>query len=280
MIFFFLFLSLAGIYILISLSPVLYGSNSEKPNKTVILTGHRGAAGTAPENTLAAIKTGLKNKVDRIEIDVQQTKDGIVIVLHDESIDRTTNGKGMVKDMNYNEISQFYANKGFEDKFPSEKIPTLEQVLETINKKAVLLIEIKEGYKLYPDIERNILKIIQKHNAFEWCIIQSFNDYVLDTVHALNSDIKLHKLLVGKLPFLPVIYDVDFKFKRIKDYDFIEEFGIYTTFCTSSFIKKAHSSGKKVNVWTVREKKEYNQFINLGVDGIITDFPEFAKRTD
>lgn len=263
------------------ISPAMYRGKTAVAdsvlNKTV-LTGHRGAGGLAPENTLAAIKVGLNNRVDRIEIDVQQTKDGKVVCLHDSTIDRTTDGKGFIGDFTYNELQKFSAGIKIAAKFKDEKIPLLAEALELTKGKATLVIEIKDGNEIYPGIEKNVLKEIYNQQAKERVIIHSFNDSVLFRIHEMDSTIELHKLLIADFPFLQLMTDGNLKITNLVYYHFSKEFSIYSLFATPRFIKNVHKLNKKVNVWTPNDPKTIARLINMGVDGIITDRPDYFKR--
>ena len=279
---FIIFLSLVFFittYFVFALSPCLYsGNNSLADTVNIILTGHRGAGGLAPENTLAAIQKGLDNKVDRIEIDVQQTKDHVVIVMHDESIDRTTDGKGLVKDLTYREIKKYSAGVKFSDKYKDEKIPSLNQVLKLINKQATLVIEIKKGDDYYPGIEQRVVNSIHKYHAKSWVIVHSFNDKALKKVRELDKDIVLHKLFIADFPFIPLIYDGEFKFTNLEQYAYASEISTFYPFTTQRLVDKVHALNKKINVWTVDDSIKINRLINMGVDGIITDYPNYLHR--
>ncbi len=270
---------LLGIYLLLALSPVLYAGNDTFAKETkIILIGHRGAGGLAPENTLAAIQKGLDNKVDRIEIDVQQTKDNVVISLHDTTIDRTTDGSGLVKDMTYSEILKFSAGIKFSKKFKNEKIPTLDDVLKLVNGQAVLVIEIKEGNDYYPNIEQRVVDAIHKHNAKTWAIIHSFNDNALEKVKEIDKTIELHKLFIADFPFLKLIYDGKFRITNLEHYNYVTEISTFYPFTTQRLVDKVHALNKKINVWTVNDSIKINRLINMGVDGIITDYPNYLGR--
>ncbi|MFN0200312.1 MAG: glycerophosphodiester phosphodiesterase [Bacteroidia bacterium] len=239
---------------------------SAQNDKKITLTGHRGAAGLAPENTLASVQKALDLGCERIEIDVHQTIDKRIVVIHDKTIDRTTNGIGLIKEMNFAEIGKYSAGIKFDKNFESEKIPTLEEVIELINGRCVLVIEVKDGNSYYPDIEKNIVTIIQKYHAKKWCLVHSFSDEVLRNFHALDSEIILHKLFIKKV------------FYNFKKYDYVQEFSFYWKFLHKSTIKKVHKLGKKVNVWTVNEPENMQKMVEKGVDGIITNFPNLYKK--
>jgi glycerophosphoryl diester phosphodiesterase len=259
------------IALLLSVS-LFYGFRSRKNavpctgmRQQVTITGHRGAGGLAQENTLSAIRKGLEMKCARIEIDVHQTADGEIMVMHDETIDRMTNGKGRIRNMTYDEIRKYFI-KPFRGDTLQEKIPLLEDAIRVVNGKAVLLIELKEGNNVYPGIERKVIQLIRKHKAESWCMIHSFKEKILDTVHAMAPEIPLHQLLLTGM------------FNTPSADDYVTEVSVYNRLLTKSFIEKVHKAGKKVNVWTVNNRDEMMYFMKIGVDGIITDFPDLANE--
>jgi len=264
---------LIAIYISTSLSPALIVNYERNPNQKYLITGHRGAAGLAPENTRSAIVKGLENKVDRIEIDVQQTKDGEIVLMHDISVDRTTNGKGLVKEYLYSDISKLDAGSWFGKQFEKEKIPKLEEIIKFINGQAELIIEIKKGNDYYPNIEENILKIIKENNCSSWCIIHSFQTDILERIHKKEPSVRLHKLLICKLSLLPVIVDKGVEIFDFNKNTYIEEYSINYHFANKQIINSMKAKGKKINVWVLNDQQMINNLISLGVDGIITDFP-------
>ncbi len=206
----------------------------------LIITGHRGAAGLAPENTLASIQLALELGVDRIEIDVQQTKDNKIIVLHDRTLRRTTTGNGFVKKLTYDEILQFSAGFKFNKFYSNEKVPTLEQVIDLIDGKVELLIETKYSYMYYPNIERHLINIIKNKNAKDWCKIISFNDRALFRINKLDSSIKLGKLFVGKHAHLPLSFDKGINIRPLKKYAFVDEVIVKHDYATRAIIDKVH----------------------------------------
>lgn len=244
----------------------------------LIITGHRGAGGLAPENTLASIQLALDLGVDRIEIDVQQTNDNVIIVLHDRTLKRTTNGFGFIKSMDYADLLKYSAGIKFNKVYAEEKIPTLEQVIDLINGKVELLIETKYSYLYYPNIERHILNVIKNKNAFGWCKIISFNDRALFRIHKLNKEVRVGKLFVGKSVNLPLSYDTTINFKPLERYHFVDEIIVQHKYASKAFIDKVHQFGKELHVWTVNDSETIEKLIEKGVDGIISDYPNLLLR--
>jgi len=248
-------------------------------NLNYTITGHRGAGALAPENTLTAIKEGLKYHPDRIEVDVHQTKDGKVVIMHDRTIDRTTNGKGKIKDYTYAELEKFDAGSWFSDKFKNERIPLLNDAVKLINGRAVFVIELKDGDEYYPNIVKNVVDIIKRNNATGWCIIHSFRTHILEQVHQIAPEITLHKLFIGKLSLLPVFVSAGFmpEYYSFEKHPYITEYSLNYLFANRRVIKIIHNRGKKVNVWTIDNKEKYLKLRNLGIDGFITNKPNEIK---
>lgn len=247
-------------------------------NKNLVITGHRGAAGLAPENTLASIQLALDLGVDRIEIDVQQTKDNVVIVLHDRTLRRTTTGTGYVKTKDYEEIAQYSAGAKFNRHYGSEKVPTLDEVIKLIDGKVELLIETKYSFMYYPNIERHIINVIKNNNAKDWCKVISFNDRALFRTHKLDPEIKIGKLFVGKHAKLPLSWDKGVNLKPLHRYHFVDEIIVKHSYATANIIARVHEMGKPLHVWTVNDPETISKLVERGVDGIISDYPNLLFK--
>ena len=256
--------------ILIFSQVIMNCSIQNKMSDHVIITGHRGAAHYAPENTIASVQKALELKVDRVEIDIQRTKDSVIVLSHDIDINRTTNGKGKIIDMTYAEILQYNI---LDEQGNIYKIPTLEQVIHAIDGKSKLLIEIKEGNNYYPSIEKQVVDLLHTYNAAEWCIIHSFDDNVLSQVRKYDQNIELHKIFFGRIPFTNIIFVHRFSNLNKPLFDSVSEFSSMYIFTDKAIVKKIHNKGKKINVWTVNNTKTIQRMIKKGVDGVITDDP-------
>jgi len=266
-----IFVGLFIIFAALSLTTIFFTSNSNDMQDTNSITAHRGGGGTEfTENSMSAIKNTIeKGKADRIEIDIHQTKDSVLVVMHDKSINRTTTGKGKIKNMLYQELNEYHL-KGSCDK---EEIPLLENVIKIIDGKCTLVIELKYGHSFYPSIEKRTVEMIKKYKAENWCVIQSFDDDILQKIYHLDSSLRLHKLFVGKLRFLPIIIDNKIRFKTLENYQFVEEFSVFYLFANREIIRKSKAMNKKINVWTVNDDEKKSKLLKMGINGIITDFP-------
>ena len=257
--------------IALTLSPAIYSTPPPFDISNVSITAHRGAAAYAPENSLAAIRRGVLSTAQRIEIDIQQTKDSELVIMHDNTIDRTTNGSGDVGDLSLAELNKFKID--INPAFPGERIPTLADAMREVEGKKKLVIEIKRSDKVSNGITRRTVNLIHEYNASSWCIVHSFDDDVLKAVHELDPNIELHKIFVCETRILPMIIDKQIEFKSPKDYPYVKEFSIHYLFANREIVKEVHALGKKINVWTVDDPEVAKNLVSLDVDGLITDEP-------
>ena len=240
-----------------------------------VITSHRGGALLAPENTLAAVRKALDLGVSRIEIDIRQTKDSVLVLLHDKKLKRTTGQKGRIRNLNYSETLALNASSGFKSICASEQIPTLLHVLQLVNGKAKLILDLKVSGK---EFEKKILEIIDSCNAQSWCIIASMKDSPLKRIHKLNPLIELHKSFVGKIPFMPVYIAVGIFTRSLKKYDYVTEFNFKYNYISKHLVHKIHKLHKRINVWTVDKQSKFIKVISKNVDGVITDNPNISKE--
>lgn len=271
-------LILIGYYGWLLLSPALFSKSTIHSERKVTVTGHCGAAGYAPENTLASIQKAIELGVDRIEIDIHQSKDSIVVVLHDESVDRTTDGRGIIAEMTYNEIRQLDAGLFFSPEFKGEKIPSFEEVLQLVNGQCDLVIEFKNGNDHYPNIEEHVIELLRKYNAVDWCIVHSFNTNVLVRLHHKIPSLRLHKLFIVQFRYTPFYFDLGFERFDPLEHPYIEEYSINEYFGNTKIIRDLQGLGKKVNIWTLNDVDRIEAYKNLGVDGIISDYPDLIQQ--
>ena len=216
------------------------------------VTGHRGAAGLEPENTLRSIRRAIDLGVDRVEVDVRVTRDGRLVVIHDETVDRTTNGHGYVNELTLDEIRKLNAGKG-------EKVPTLEEVLEITKGKVELQIELK-----VPEATGSTLRLIEKENAEGEVIITSFIHDLLRRVHDFNPELRTGAL------FFNVEGDICRKALNV----YSKAVHVYYRNVDAELVRHAHEMGLEIEVWNPDEPKEMMRMIKLGVDSIGTNRPD------
>src|SRR5262249_54154022 len=151
--------------------------------KRPVVIAHRGGRKWAPENTLIAFKKSMAAGADGIELDIHRCKSGELVVIHDETIDRTTDGKGLVKDLTYDEIKKFSAGKWYGKEFESERIPLLSEVLDTVDGKMIVNIEIKNTPIEYPGIEDDLIKLLKGYKYPDKIMISSFDHELIRRIH-------------------------------------------------------------------------------------------------
>lgn len=237
------------------------------PEQRPIIVAHRGGADLGMENSLSCIKKGMEAGADMIEIDLHLTADNQVVVCHDQSINRTTDGKGKIGKMTLAEIHKYRLLD--QNGNPSdETIPTLEQVLELCKDRCKILIEIKKKKDQYMGIETLSDSLVKRYGMRDQVVFQSFNDDVLFKLHEIDPTLRLEKLLFYKAGSL--IFDGTFTSYSEEKYSFVTSFNICKSFVTQRFIRKMHEAGKEVKVWTVNKPTK----VPADTDGVITNRPD------
>lgn len=244
-------------------------------SQSPIIIAHRGASAYAPENTLSSFEKAIEMGAMVIETDVHQTKDSVVVIMHDLSVDRTTFGKGMIKNMDLKEFKECKVRLNERRCNYFEYPPTLEEAIQLINGRCKLLIELKKGNSYYPNIEKHIIDLIDKYNAHSWIsTIHSFEKEPLINIAKRDSSINLQKLIVFNLPLVSFNFDKHFSKDDFKNWEGVN---VYYKFCSRRVIKKIHKLGKTVYVWTVNSPRKARKLAKKGVDGIITNKPDILS---
>jgi len=236
---------------------------------TVIIIGHRGAAGYAPENTLASMDLAYRQGCDGIEFDVQLTKDREVVVIHDWTVDRTTSGTGEVKNLTLQEIKELDAGNWFSPEFKGETVPTLKEVFRHFPKDLLLNMEIKiQGYDHRP-IEREVFRVIEDCKRRENTLVSSFNNLRIKKFMEISGGMDSAMMFEGYLAELP---ETEYDGKHIKSFhpskDYIDK----------DLVAAAKKRGLAVYSWTVNDLKHATRLQAIGVDGIITNYPSYMIR--
>jgi glycerophosphoryl diester phosphodiesterase len=224
-----------------------------------VIIGHRGACGHAPENTLSSFAKALELGVDGVELDVHLAKSGELVVIHDETVDRVSNGKGLVADKTLAELKTYSLEGG-------ETIPTLDQVCDLIDKRCIINIELKGDSTAKPVAELIKKYVLEKGWRFDHFFVSSFNHHELFSFHQLLPEVQTGALLEG-IPFHYAAFAHDIGATHIV---------LYFHTVNRAFIQDAHNRGLKVFVYTVNDPKEMQRQLELGVDGIITNYPDRA----
>ncbi|MBD5089314.1 MAG: hypothetical protein HDT30_10995 [Clostridiales bacterium] len=240
------------------------GSVSLQHFGQICITSHRGDSAAAPENTLPAIESALKSTADYIEIDVQETKDGEVVLMHDDNLLRTTGFYGKVSDMTYKELKNLDAGGWFSKEYTNTKIPTLKEVLKLCKGKKKLNIEIKTGVNM-PELEKKVVTLIEKYDFVRQCVVTSVYKESLNKVKELNEDIVTGYILSSAYGRYYLDEEIDFLSMR-------------DSFVNERVIRLAHKYGKEVHVWTVNSERDVIRLSQLGVDNIITDKPDYVRQ--
>lgn len=255
-------------------APAYATTGDYSKQRDVANVAHRGASGHAPENTMAAFDLAVEMKADYIELDVQMTKDGKLVIIHDTTVDRTTDGSGFVGDLTLEEMKTLDAGSWFGEQFAGEQIPTFEEVLDAYRGKIGILIELKSP-ELYPGIEERVADILidrnMQHPRNEKIIMQSFN----------HESMQLSKQL---LPNVPHGVLAGMAWEDVTDEE-LAEFAIYSDYfnpnmriVTDELVTRVHDAGMEIYPYTVNTREEADRLFNLGVDGIITNFPEYVAK--
>lgn len=230
---------------------------------------HRGASGYYPENTMLAFEKAIEQGCTGIETDVHVTRDGYLVLMHDEKVDRTTDGTGFIKDYTLDKLRKLDAGKWKNEDFKKLTIPTVEELLElTHNKDITINFEIKTDNILYENIEEKLIELIYKYNASNKVILSSFNHYTVHKCKEIDKNIKAGLLYMEGL-FEPHLYAKIVGVEAIHPY--------YHAIDNKEVIERVKASGIMINTWTVNDESTMKKFLKYNVDGIITNYPDKLK---
>ena len=229
-----------------------------------VVTAHRGYSAAAPENTLPAFQLAIDQGCEWAELDVQMTRDGVVMVTHDTSLRRCTGRNENIYDLTYHEVRKLDAGRWFGQKYTGAKVPTLEEVLDLCKGKIQLNIEIKPNAAT-PELEAETIRIIREKGFAQDCTITSQSYETLCKVKELAPEIRTGYILalgVGSYYDLPA---ADF-------------FSVQSTFITSGMVQQIHKRSKTISAWTVNREEDASELLSIGVDDLITDKPDMIQQ--
>ena len=234
---------------------------------------HRGASAVAPQNTLAAFRRAAELGADGVELDVHLSADLVPVVIHDSTVDRTTDGTGRVADLPLAALKELDAGSWFDPTFAGERIPTLEEVFEEIGKSLLINVELKPEPGRGRGLEAAVVRLVARHGLTDRVLLSSFDPFALRRTRRLSPHIpvgflyetaplsRLARLLAWAMPDLqPQAIHPHWRLIR------------------PSTVRRAHARGRRVIAWTVDEPEEMRRLIAMEVDGIITNHPDRLRR--
>ena len=230
----------------------------------VEVTAHRGYSAAYPENTIPAFKGAIQVGADWAELDVQQTADGEVIVMHDSNLKRTTGLDKEVWQVTWDEIKDLDNGSWFDKKYQTVRIPTLEEVLKVCRGKIHLNIEIKpSGHD--KDLEEQVAKLLKKYHMRDTCVVSSLKYDSLRKIKEADDSIE-------------TAYITSVSYGNFTDLEYADGYSVESTLLSKSFVNKAQKAGKQIYVWTVNSEECLEKVVGMGIDNVITDDPVMAKE--
>ena len=230
---------------------------------------HRGADGYAPENTLEAFEIAAGMGADGVELDVQLTKDGRIVVCHDERIDRTSNGKGWLKDYTLEELREYDFSDGNE-KYAGTRIPTLEEVLDLLQYTGMYVdIELKTRTFSYRGIEKKCVELVREKGYQDRVVFSSFNHLSLQKIHLYAPKMPIAYLYLHAIPsIIPFAKKIGVSAMNISCHNLQ----------TQGFVEKCRESNMQINAWTINKEEEMRLCMEHGVNAVITDYPDLLMQ--
>lgn len=234
------------------------------------MIAHRGAARIAPENTLAAFQAAAEMGTDAIELDARLSADGAVVVHHDLTLDRTTDGTGSVSSRSLAHLQALDAGAKFAPRFAGERIPSLDDVCEALGRRVLINIELKNYESVLDRLAEAVVRVVRRHGLERRVLLSSFNPFALWTARRLAPDIP-RGLLVwpGQKGW------VQASLRRLTAF---EAYHPQDSMIDRMTIADQHARGRRVNAWTVNDLGRMRELLLLGCDGLITDVPDVARQ--
>jgi len=234
-----------------------------------LVLGHRGASYDAPENTIAAFMLARQQGADGVELDTMLTRDGVPIVIHDFTLDKTTDGSGLVKEHDLRAIKLLDAGSHYDFQFRNERVPTLDEAFEALGRELIINVELKTTAWRADGLELAVLNVIRRHNAANRVIVSSFNPFALRRFRALAPHIPIGYLYA---PDEPIYLRYGWFMIGVPH----EARHPHHSLVNEQFMAWARNAKYRVHVWTVDEPQRIRQLRDLGVDAIITNRPNVA----
>jgi glycerophosphoryl diester phosphodiesterase len=236
-----------------------------------IIFAHRGASVQAPENTLAAFELAIAQNADAIELDVKLSADGHAVVIHDTTVDRTTGSKGRVKDLSLAELRSLDAGTFFSEKYSGERIPTLEEVFESVGQRIFINVELTNYNSPRDQLVETVCMLVKKFGLQKQVMFSSFFGLNLSKARAYLPDVP-RGLLAFNGVFGAWARSFGFAFGRY------QALHPYLNDVTPQQVQRVHRLKRRVHVWTVNAAEDMSRLFRWGVDAIFTDDPQLALQ--
>lgn len=233
-----------------------------------LVVGHRGAMGYAPENTFASFEVALQMGADAIELDVHLSRDGEIVVVHDERLERTTNGSGLVRENTLADLRKLDAGSWFDPRFGEQRIPSLDEALQWARGRTLLAIEIKNGPIFYDGIEAKIVELLNRRAMRERVVVISFDHLALRRVQELDPALITGALYFGRPIDQPSLARAACARLLAPHWSFVE----------ADAVRAAHAAGLRVMAWATSDPAELRRLIGAGVDAVATNHPDVMHK--
>jgi glycerophosphoryl diester phosphodiesterase len=236
-----------------------------------VIFAHRGASAYAPENTLAAFQRAVAQGADAIELDAKLSADGFAIAIHDETVDRTTDGMGRVKDLSLADLRSLDAGSSFSEKFHGERIPLLEEVFEAVGRQVFINVELANYDNKHDHLVETVCMLVKKFNLQTRVLFSSFHARNLEKARGLLPDVPRGLLAIND-------------YRGVWQRSFLFAFGSFHALhphvenTSAQQVRRVHRMKRRVHVWTVNAEEEMRRLFHWGVDGIFTDDPLLAIK--
>jgi glycerophosphoryl diester phosphodiesterase len=235
-----------------------------------LVIGHRGASAHAPENTLAAFQLAIDHRADAIEFDVCLSSDDQVMVIHDGSVNRTTNGKGKVAHLSMSEMQKLDAGINFSEKYAGEKIPTLINVFEKFGNQILMNVELKNYSTPFDGLVKKVVELVRYYKLEDRVLFSSFISNNLNISRKLIPEVPCGLLAnSGWLGYYQRHYGWKKKYQALHP---------YITEVDKNLVDNLHLTGKRIHVWTVNKENDLKHMLDLKVDGVFTDDPGMLRH--
>jgi glycerophosphoryl diester phosphodiesterase len=237
------------------------------PSRSPLLVAHRGASALAPEHTIPAYEAALEAGADALELDVRLSADDQLVVIHDASLERTTDGRGLVREYTLQQLKRLDAGRWFGRAFRGQRIQTLSEVLERFRDRAAFAVELKGGSDFCPGIEERVVTLLQIYDVAGRTLVASFDHHALRKCRDIDPDIRTGALVVG----------------RLLDPAVLAPRGTLDALCpeasltTQRDVAACRAAGLDCYPWVVNNPLEARQFAEWGVAGLVTDRPEALR---